>query len=189
MTPREQMREQILAFGRARGMGRKPSSYFVGHIELIRAIAKAMGHKRAALLREFATHKNMSVRHARRMLPEILEAADSTHKVIDAWDRFANRAQAQALALESSVGRLDAMARTTTQNFDSLIARVTAAHRKIENQHRNLIFHHPHVWKAATQVTTDPANLEIILNAWRDAPDDDARELVIKELEEIARAK
>lgn len=189
LTPREQMREQIFALGKTK-LRRGHSRLNVSDcIELVRAILTTTGHKRAALLREFAEHKKISERHARRLLPEIAAAVQHFDLTGLAWARFGTVALAPFHALESSIARLDDMARKTTQNFDSLVARVTQAHKKIENQHRELIFHHPCVWKAATQVTTDPASLDVILNAWRDAPDDHARELVIKELEEIARAK
>ena len=181
--------KQIIALGNTKSRRGKSPLIYLDCIGLVRAIVKATGHKRAALLREFAEQKKMSDRHARRLLPAMQATVHQTNQINRVTTRFVNSALAQFAALETSFAHVEYLTRTTAQTFDSFIARVTRAHKKIENKHRELIFHHPRVWNAATQVTTDPASLEIILNAWRDAPDDDARELVIKELEEIARAK
>lgn len=189
LTPREQMREQIHALGKTKLRRGLSYSTYSDCIALVRAIVTATGHKRAALLREFAEHKKISERHARRLLPAMRATVRETEQLREAFARFVENVLAPSRAFESSIGHLADTGRKTMQNFDLIIARVTAAHRKIENKHRDLIFHHPRVWLAATQVTTDPASLDVILNAWRDAPDDDARELVIKELKEIARAK
>lgn len=189
LTPREQMRAQLLGLTKKKAGSDKSRLNISDCIGLVRKIVTTTGHKRAGLLREFAEHQKISVRHALRLLPVMRVALREAEHRDEVFARLGDSLIAPYRALESSIGRLDDMARTTTKNFDLLIARVTAAHRKIENKHRELIFHHPNVWKAATQVTTDREFLDIILKEWRDAPDDDARELVIKELEEIARAK